>query len=142
MAASVTLSLPCHFLNFSFTTSLIYLVNNEFFVFICMLHCVKYHNFTGGNCAFPQNFHTRKLGEITTFYVVLSWMTQTLGRYFLIKGNMKFLEAFTTSDPEVWKMNYVQYIEVEWRRHYFVTWEYRKALKIGAKLSNWTRVKS
>ena len=24
-----------------------------------------------GNCAFPQNFHTRKLGEITIFLVVL-----------------------------------------------------------------------
>ena len=23
-----------------------------------------------GNCAFPQNFHTRKLGEITVFYTV------------------------------------------------------------------------
>ena len=23
-----------------------------------------------GNCAFPQNFHTRKLGEITVFYAV------------------------------------------------------------------------
>ena len=24
-----------------------------------------------GNCTFPQNFHTRKLGEITVFYAVL-----------------------------------------------------------------------
>ena len=24
-----------------------------------------------GNCAFPQNFHTRKLGEITVFYDVI-----------------------------------------------------------------------
>ena len=23
-----------------------------------------------GNCAFPQNFHTRKLAEITVFYAV------------------------------------------------------------------------
>ena len=23
-----------------------------------------------GNCAFPQNFHTMKLGEITVFYAV------------------------------------------------------------------------
>ena len=23
------------------------------------------------NCAFPQNFHTRKLGEITVFYAVM-----------------------------------------------------------------------
>ena len=25
-----------------------------------------------GNCAFTQNFHTRKLGETTTFYAVVS----------------------------------------------------------------------
>ena len=25
-----------------------------------------------GNCAFPQNFHTRKLGEITVFYAVVA----------------------------------------------------------------------
>ena len=24
-----------------------------------------------GNCAFPQNFHTKKLGEITVFYAIL-----------------------------------------------------------------------
>ena len=24
-----------------------------------------------GNCVFPQNFHTRKSGEITAFYAVL-----------------------------------------------------------------------
>ena len=24
-----------------------------------------------GNCAFPQNFHTRKLGEITVFYAMI-----------------------------------------------------------------------
>ena len=51
-------------------------------------HCVKYRNFTQfpgvevlrkgtairlklcGNCAFPQNLHTRKLGKITVFSVV------------------------------------------------------------------------
>ena len=51
-------------------------------------HCVKYRNFTlfpgveslwkdiavhpklCGNYAFPQNFHTRKLGEILVFYTV------------------------------------------------------------------------
>ena len=29
-----------------------------------------------GNCAFPQNFYTRKLGEITVFYavkVIVTW---------------------------------------------------------------------
>ena len=29
-----------------------------------------------GNCAFPQNFHTRELGEISVFYaVMLLWYT-------------------------------------------------------------------
>ena len=27
-----------------------------------------------GNCAFPQNFHTRKLGEITIFYAVQAFL--------------------------------------------------------------------
>ena len=47
-----------------------------------ILHCVKFlvwkfcgktqfPHFLCGNCAFPQNFHTRKLGEITAFYAVL-----------------------------------------------------------------------
>ena len=31
-------------------------------------HCVKYRNFT--YFAFPQNFQTWKLGEITVFYAV------------------------------------------------------------------------
>ena len=30
---------------------------------------MKRHSFRG-NCAFPQNFHTRKLHEITVFYAV------------------------------------------------------------------------
>ena len=56
----------------------------------CAIHCAKCRNFTWfpgveilwkgtvssypklcGNCAFPQNFYTRKLGEITAFYAVL-----------------------------------------------------------------------
>ena len=28
-----------------------------------------------GNCAFPQNFHTMKLGEITVFYAVATSLT-------------------------------------------------------------------
>ena len=56
------------------------------------VNCVKYRNFTYfpvveslqkgtvsiefrpklcGNCVFPQNFRTRKLGEISVFYAVL-----------------------------------------------------------------------
>ena len=30
----------------------------------------KYLNKLGGNCAFPQRFHTKKLREITVFYAV------------------------------------------------------------------------
>ena len=33
-------------------------------------HCVKYRPKLCGNCAFPQNFHTRRSGEITIFYAV------------------------------------------------------------------------
>ena len=34
-----------------------------------------------GNCAFPQNFHTRKLGEITDFHkMVVSILKHTLHR--------------------------------------------------------------
>ena len=44
-----------------------------------------------GNCAFPQNFHTRKLGEITLFYavVMLQKLQKTLkndSESFLIKA--------------------------------------------------------
>ena len=35
------------------------------------IHCVKYRKFAR-NYAFPQNFHTRKLGEITVFFAVIS----------------------------------------------------------------------
>ena len=31
-----------------------------------------------GNCAFPQNFHTRKLGEITVFYAVGSIVNKSI----------------------------------------------------------------
>ena len=37
-------------------------------------HCVTLLNFLVwkfcGNCAFPQNFYTRKLGEIEVFYAI------------------------------------------------------------------------
>ena len=65
-----------------------------------LLHCVKNRNFNKfsgveilqkrilsvefqvirsklcGNCAFPQNFHTRKLDEITVFHAVLFALAQ------------------------------------------------------------------
>ena len=70
-----------------------FLISNQQSLFMSH-HCVKYRNFTQfpgveilwkgtvsewfranhpklcRNCAFPQNFHTRKLGEITVFYAV------------------------------------------------------------------------
>ena len=45
--------------------------------FFKKIHCVKCRNFGEirpklcGNCALPQNFHTRKLGEITVFYALI-----------------------------------------------------------------------
>ena len=36
------------------------------------------YRIVSGECAFPQNFHTRKLGEITAFYAVRVMNTVTL----------------------------------------------------------------
>ena len=68
---------------------------------ISLIDCGKYRNFTWfsdveilwksivsaefrenhpklcGNCAFPQNFHPRKLGAITTFYAVIVFLYET-----------------------------------------------------------------
>ena len=61
---------------------------NKFVFSEYFAHCVKYRSFAErhsfhivsgesdhpklcGNCAFPQNFRTRKLGEITVFYAVV-----------------------------------------------------------------------
>ena len=43
-----------------------------YFIFWCGNFLEK-HNFctVSGNCAFPQNYHTRKLGEITVFFTAL-----------------------------------------------------------------------
>ena len=64
-------------------------------------HCVKYRNFdliswcgsfvethsfrivsgeSPVNCAFPQNFHTVKLGEITAFYAVYPYKMSGKGK--------------------------------------------------------------
>ena len=37
---------------------------------------------TCGNCAFPQNFHTRKLGEITVFYAVFAFKSISFHKFF------------------------------------------------------------
>ena len=36
----------------------------------CPLHLCRNPPWVSGNCAFPQNFHTGKSGEITVFFVV------------------------------------------------------------------------
>ena len=54
-----------------------------------MLHFIKNENFNWfpgvkilwklcGNCAFPQNFYSRKLGKITVFYTVCFYLTHFL----------------------------------------------------------------
>ena len=49
----------CYLSLFTFTTSKNTVISPNFLVWkLC------------GSCAFPQNFHTRKLGEITVFFVV------------------------------------------------------------------------
>ena len=60
---------------------------------------VKRHNFriVSGNCpklcehcAFPQNFHTRKLGEITAFYIVFIIQWVSLITSFIRKISSRF----------------------------------------------------
>ena len=41
-----------------------------------------------GNCAFPQNFHTTKLGEITVFYAVFGRIAKILKR--ITKGSLQY----------------------------------------------------
>ena len=68
------------------------------------IHCEKYRNFTwfpgveilrkgtvSANCAFPQNFHTRKSGEITVFFAVIATLvasTLTLECWWHYKKNV------------------------------------------------------
>ena len=83
------------------------------------LQRVKYHNFTKnflvwkfcraqferhsfsicGNCAFPQNFHTRKLGEIRIFYAVLLTKQSTNTQYFnsILAANFHQLQGLHLS---------------------------------------------
>ena len=44
-----------------------------------------------GNCAFLQNFHTRKLGEITVFYAVQYILVEKINICQTIKRTMKFV---------------------------------------------------
>ena len=47
-----------------------------------------------GNCAFPQNFHTRKLGAISVFYAVLN--TENCFSKFHVLRNAFIEVAFTS----------------------------------------------
>ena len=72
-----------------YTCAIVVLVDLQFNPYLTKLsHCAKYRNFTWftsweilrkrtvscpkiwGNCASPENVHTRKLGETTVFYVI------------------------------------------------------------------------
>ena len=46
-----------------------------------------------GNCAFPQIFHTRKLGEITVFYAVQARIKM------LSRGVFRALRSFHSGEP-------------------------------------------
>ena len=83
-------------------------------------HCEKYRNFTWfpgveilrkgtvsakfraisgnrpklrGNCAFPQNFHTRKSGEITVFFVVIVFVIFTNILRYIIHKNIALMDT-------------------------------------------------
>ena len=47
-----------------------------------------------GNCAFPQNSHTRRLGEITVFYAVSPNFTEYIISNFLYRNN-KMLDGMS-----------------------------------------------
>ena len=81
-------------------------------------HCIKYRSFTQfsgveilrkgtisaqfrvirpklcGNCAFPQNCHTRELGEITVFFAVIIFPFETLSTLVHL-STLSTLEATT-----------------------------------------------
>ena len=59
-----------------------------------------------GNCALPQNFHTRKLGESTVFYAVIS--TEIYSRVLILSKYMAVLYMvgtliFNVTIPENFK---------------------------------------
>ena len=60
-------------------------------------HFVEKHSFRRvseflcGSCAFPQNFHTRKLGEITVVYVV-NFLRKIISPTLIIVSLLLFIE--------------------------------------------------
>ena len=101
------------------------------------IHYVKYRNFTWfpsveilrkgtisayfqanrpklyGNCAFPQNFHTKKLDEITVFYAVIVcifWIitvllafTEIATFHFVYPGDTYFISSTFTTLARKWR---------------------------------------
>ena len=47
-----------------------------------------------GNCAFPQNFHTKKLGEITVFFAVWYFQKNFFIRFINVKENADWQNYF------------------------------------------------
>ena len=65
-----------------------------------------------GNCALPQNFHTRKLGETTVYYAVTIIIIIIIN----IKGSFFFSLVFIISENPIskfWKKVYVVYLIVQ-----------------------------
>ena len=54
-----------------------------------------FHSKLCGNFAFPENFHTRKLGEITVFYAVTSNVSQKV--FSTIMAKLLLLAGMTYS---------------------------------------------
>ena len=54
---------------------------------------MKRHSFHKlcGNCAFPQNVHTRKVGEITVFYAVIFCTKYTAPLFELLKKGKELI---------------------------------------------------
>ena len=55
-----------------------------------------------GNCAFPQNLHARKLGEITVFYpVITKWKFQGISSNHQVSWQVIELVFFVGRNPRI-----------------------------------------
>ena len=75
-----------------------------------------------GNCAFPQNFHIKKLGEITAFYAVLQVETMAIGKckyqmytWFLFYRQIKAAKA--TEEAVFFLLTIL--LEVRWSLYFY-----------------------
>ena len=60
-----------------------------------------------GNCAFPQNFHTRKLGKITVFYAVISFAEP-----FSLAFSTNFHSKHLLRESQTWRKDFIIYTSV------------------------------